>query len=128
MPWKDKEIHNSYCRFKAALIRALYLYDKVCAKCDSIENLEIDHIDPDTKIDHRIWSWSEQHRSEELLKCQVLCRNCHKAKHRPPIIHGTRTGYKNRGCRCIECTKANTEYSRKLRLHHLMVKDTRLSL
>lgn len=32
----------------------------------------------------------------------------------PKINHGTITGYKDYKCRCDDCTKANTEYARKL--------------
>lgn len=51
-----------------------------CSMCGSSDNLEVDHIDPLTKISHRIWSWSEERRLQELKKCQVLCRSCHLEK------------------------------------------------
>lgn len=88
-----------------------------CKNCGTWENLELDHIDPSTKITHKIWSWSDKRRLAELAKCQVLCYDCHKEKTRTerlsaprkPIMHGTRTGY-NRGCRCIACKHANRMY------------------
>lgn len=49
-------------------------------KCGSDDRLQVDHIDPKTKTTHRIWSWSEERRKSELLKCQVLCYSCHKKK------------------------------------------------
>ena len=77
-----------------------------CAKCGSNNNLELDHIDPNTKISHNIWSWADERRTIELAKCQVLCKECHKEKSdkelERPITHGTRGGY-SRGCRCIPC-------------------------
>ncbi len=51
-----------------------------CRKCGSWDRLELDHVDPATKVHHAIWSWSEKRRSEELKKCQPLCRVCHKKK------------------------------------------------
>lgn len=53
-----------------------------CAVCGSSEFLEIDHINPETKVSHNVWSWSESRRTEELKKCQVLCKKCHKEKTR----------------------------------------------
>ena len=51
-----------------------------CVKCNSWKNLELDHINPSTKITHRIWSRNEEFRKNELKKCQVLCKICHKEK------------------------------------------------
>ena len=53
-----------------------------CAKCGSWDRLEVDHIDPSTKVSHNVWGWSETRRLEELAKCQVLCYSCHKEKTR----------------------------------------------
>ena len=33
-----------------------------------------------------------------------------------PLVHGTRHGYTRRGCRCIECRQANSDYLRALLL------------
>ena len=51
-----------------------------CARCGANENLEVDHIDPLTKVSHNVWTWAEEKRLEELAKCQVLCHNCHVEK------------------------------------------------
>jgi len=78
-----------------------------CARCGSKENLHIDHIDPDIKIDHRVWSWKKERRDLELSKCQVLCRSCHHTKTSEDNgwrQHGA-AGYA-RGCRCDLCTTA----------------------
>lgn len=55
---------------------------KSCVQCGSTENLELDHIDRTTKIDHKIWSWTRVKREAEIAKCQVLCHDCHKEKTR----------------------------------------------
>ncbi len=55
-----------------------YFKNKSCTKCNSKKRLELDHIDPKKKISHNIWSWSEDRRNKELVKCQILCYKCHK--------------------------------------------------
>lgn len=66
--------------------RDSYFKDKVCVKCQSKENLELDHIIPEDKEHHAIWSWSEVRRTKELTKCQVLCKICHRLKTTEYII------------------------------------------
>lgn len=81
-----------------------------CAICKSSEQLEVDHIDPNQKISHRVWSWREDRRNAELAKCQVLCHKCHDKKTydeaRKSRKHGTTTSYRL-GCRCKNCKIAN---------------------
>jgi hypothetical protein len=86
-----------------------YFLDKRCADCGSKENLELDHVYRQTKITHRIWSWSKQRQEEELAKCVARCHTCHVKKtldkDLPRAKHGTRSKY-NAGCRCAECREA----------------------
>lgn len=51
-----------------------------CVQCGSWDRLEVDHKDRSQKITHAVWSWSKVRREAELVKCQVLCYKCHKAK------------------------------------------------
>lgn len=51
-----------------------------CARCSSTERLEVDHIDPDTKVSHSFLTWSKKRQAEEMAKCQLLCRACHWQK------------------------------------------------
>lgn len=81
MPYKDK------AKLRAAQLAWLmkrrnnwFAENGPCVKCQSWDNLQLDHIDPKTKISHKIWSWSDERRLAELAKCQVLCKLCHKAK------------------------------------------------
>jgi hypothetical protein len=78
-----------------------------CARCGAAERLEVDHIDPSTKIAHSIWSWAADRRAAELAKCQLLCRPCHITKsadeRRRPC--GTTARYRA-GCRCEPCRQA----------------------
>lgn len=106
---KKREYQREWCRKN----RAAFMAGKSCVKCGATESLEVDHIDPSTKIHHAIWSWSAERRAAELAKCQVLCTECHKAKtkaDRPIPPHGTISRYgKNHKCRCDLCRKANAE-------------------
>ncbi len=90
-----------------------FFKDKECVKCNSKENLELDHIDPKLKTSHNIWSWSEERRLAEIAKCQVLCEKCHKEKTiayiTKPIEHGTYSGYCKK-CRCNKCVTAAREF------------------
>lgn len=87
-----------------------------CRQCGSTENLELDHIDPTQKVTHHVWSLNKEERERELAKCQVLCKTCHREKTnamlRKPIVHGTKSGYAHYGCRCADCTRANTDANR----------------
>lgn len=84
-----------------------------CRQCGSTHRLEVDHIDPATKVSHAVWSWSAVRREAELAKCQVLCHRCHKAKsdaaHRKPLVHGTINAYNMKGCRCDVCRAGHRE-------------------
>lgn len=78
---------KKYAREWVAARRKKFFQDKFCVICFATENLELDHIDPSTKISHSIWSWSEKRREEELKKCQVLCNSCHKIKTNRELIN-----------------------------------------
>ena len=84
-----------------------YLEGRPCAECGAFNDLELDHIDPGSKIHHNIWSWSKQRRDLELQKCQILCADCHGRKTLASIarkyIHGTLKMYDKYKCRCIPC-------------------------
>lgn len=79
--------------------------------CGSYKQLEVDHVDPKTKISHSVWSWSEKRRGEELSKCQVLCSPCHRKKTIKDLGQkqhglGSVTRYRHDGCRCSGCKEA----------------------
>lgn len=89
-----------------------------CKKCNSSKRLEVDHINPKTKIHHSIWTWSKERREKELEKCQVLCFICHRLKtnqERGWKIHGELMWQK--GCRCQECIKIHEKKLRKINRH-----------
>lgn len=93
MPYKSREKQREFNRKWVAKRRAEFFKDKVCIKCGSSENLELDHVDRSTKVTNHIWSWCKEKREIEIKKCQVLCHPCHKEKTRleyqkPFCLHG----------------------------------------
>lgn len=90
--------------------RSIVFDGRQCVKCGGMEKLELDHIDPTQKISHSIWSWSEERRTEELAKCQILCKKCHQKKTSQDNDYGRHgvCGYR-RGCRCGVCTAEKTK-------------------
>ena len=91
-----------------------------CARCGNVEDLEFDHIDPGTKkfavATNLSRAWDEL--VEEVLKCQLLCRDpCHRekgAEDRPEPAHSYYR-YWYWGCRCSVCRAANAAKSARLR-------------
>lgn len=122
MPYADIAKQREYQRLWMAKRRRDYLDDHPnCVKCGSTEGLEVDHIDRSTKVDHKVWSWAEKKREEELKKCQVLCHVCHRDKTTAetralvgPWVHGS-NAYKASRCRCDICRDANAAYNRAYR-------------
>lgn len=110
VPYADRAQQNEYQRKRLAERRVAWLRDNGPCSCGATENLEVDHRDPALKVDHKVWSWSEQRRAAELAKCQVLCIECHKVKTRSEFSrereHGTALKYKSDGCRCEACRVA----------------------
>jgi hypothetical protein len=120
MPMATREAQREYQRAWCARRRSSYFSGKTCVDCGSPDNLQLDHIDRTTKVDHRVWSWSEQRRAEELKKCVPRCQPCHAKKTNRELgydhtVHGTESrGYK-RGCHCVECLRAHREYQRPIK-------------
>lgn len=96
-----------------------------CAHCGSMDKLEFDHIDPDTKLANvtdLITSGTWESVLAELAKCQLLCRICHIEKTRSELgplardIHGTPAAYKHCGPpKCSACATAWRDYCRNRR-------------
>ena len=106
MAYKDPNKKREYGARWVASRRAAYFSDKVCSYCQGVDSLELDHIDPATKITNSIWSWSTPRRESEISKCQVLCHECHLEKTKlwwdGMRKHGDQSTYR-RGCRCELC-------------------------
>lgn len=80
MTEQRKQYLRDYQRRWMAEKRLQYFSDKSCKECGSTVRLELDHIDPSTKVNNCIWSWSKSRQQSELNKCQVLCHDCHLKK------------------------------------------------
>lgn len=81
MGYSDRrEYMRKYQREWIARRRAEFFSDKSCLHCGTTERLELDHVDPESKVHHAIWSWSAVRREAEIAKCQILCHDCHLAK------------------------------------------------
>lgn len=112
LPYKDQELQRAYNREWIKARRENWFVGQKCARCGSVEQLEVHHVDRSTKVTHRIWSWSEARRRQELAKCEVLCSECHKKEsgaQREPS-HGTKSRYSNYGCRCAGCKAAKRAF------------------
>jgi hypothetical protein len=84
MPYRNpvaaREYQRRYQKEWIRKRRREFFADKMCARCGTTEDLELDHIDPATKVTTAIWSWRAERRAEELAKCQILCHPCHREK------------------------------------------------
>lgn len=116
MPYKDRSVQRQYQRDRVAQRRLKYidLHGGKCVRCGGDDRLEFDHVDRNSKVDHRIWSWSERRVEDELSKCQLLCRPCHTEKSveemgYPERQHGTNLMYQKERCRCDACRAAHAE-------------------
>lgn len=117
--YKNPDEQRDYQRKWIAARRAEYFDGKFCVQCGSAKDLELDHVDPNLKLDHKIWSWTEERRNREIAKCQVLCAECHLARsndQRVVTVHDGKTlVFYRRGCRCDNCRLAKAvEKSRYL--------------
>lgn len=86
-----------------------------CSRCNVTINLDMDHIDPATKIIKvsMLWTATEEKFWTEVKKCQLLCKDHHLektlAERFPPRQHGTIAMYGRGNCRCNLCTAAKHE-------------------
>lgn len=110
MPYKDKARQSAYQVQYADRRRQEWIAaNGPCCRCGNADRLEVDHIEPNKKVSHRVWFWSEERRNAELDKCQVLCYECHLNKtlaQRPSTEHGRSAMY-NKGCRCEVCVESH---------------------
>lgn len=121
MPYTNIEKQREYQRVWKQSRREKYivLFGGVCVKCGSTTDLEFDHFDSATKVEHKIWTWAEKRIEEELKKCQLLCWVCHRAKSNIEISVERECGDHRKywqGCRGIAYTAAHTIHSRQYRL------------
>lgn len=84
-----------------------------CVMCGELENLQLDHIDPETKLFTigKRWMCAEEKFWAEVQKCQLLCVPCHKVKTESDFLHGGGLSGK-RNCKCDPCRLKKNEYMR----------------
>jgi hypothetical protein len=81
MPIRDVEKRRTYqLAWSKARREKWFKENGPCIDCGSWEFLELDHVDPSQKTSHRIWTWAESRRLEELSKCVARCKVCHRKK------------------------------------------------
>lgn len=96
--WKNKDVQKEWMAqwsvdnrekiYTAAAIRkreykkwAINHLGGECVECGDVDNLEFDHINPGNKDKHISDVMSSRNKlTEELKKCQLLCKSCHKEK------------------------------------------------
>lgn len=69
-------------RYKVRVNKMKQYLGEVCTLCGSDSQLQIDHIDPQTKSFDLLKRWGTNWNiiTSELDKCQLLCRDCHVEK------------------------------------------------
>ena len=121
MPRKTREQYNDYMRvyilnrYHERRAESYSLLGGVCVVCETTEDLQIDHIDPDTKTMDvgTMWSVSRTRYLKELELCQLLCGTHHREKssREQSVPHGGGvSGKKN--CKCDPCRLKKNEYLR----------------
>jgi hypothetical protein len=117
-----REFYNAYMReylrrrYVERSQRAIDALGGVCVECGSVEDLQFDHVDPVTKsFEVRLALYKRrfdnQDLVDELAKCQLLCKSCHKIKSdiEQSVEHGGGLSGK-RDCRCNLCRARKAEY------------------
>lgn len=110
---RTRERHRVYNlrRYHERRAEAIVYLGGKCVRCESTEELHMDHIDPAQKTYDmgKGLNISLKAYWDEVEKCQLLCARCHRLKHQPP--HGTISRY--RDCRCDACKKAKRDWQRE---------------
>lgn len=122
MALKSREEYNAYmrgyqkARYEKRRTGFIEELGGVCVQCNSVDELEFDHINPDTKsfnVAKKMANGAIAVLREEIAKCQLLCKKCHKKKSvaEEEVGHGEGlTGKKN--CSCDLCRPLKAEYAR----------------
>lgn len=121
MPIKDMARYMADRR-KHNRQRSIIFLGGKCQRCGSVHNLEIDHINRKDKcftLSGKGLDFTWNKIEAELVKCQLLCQNCHLVKSYEAgdltkSQHGSYRKYQS-GCRCHLCRKVPRDTARRYR-------------
>jgi hypothetical protein len=115
MPYRDPAQHVRATTERILRRRAeWFAANGPCVDCGSWEALQVDHVDPATKVEHRIWSWSRDKREAELEKCVPRCQPCHARKSATECAVGEANGATRLTVADVLMIRASAEPVRKL--------------
>lgn len=106
MSAKNPEVQRKLQREWLDRRKADFFKDKSCAKCGSVENLQLARLD---KTDPPLRGFHSLSKAKQAtIRYQVLCSECGKIDRLAsrPVVHGTEWKYQRDGCRCAACVKA----------------------
>lgn len=101
MGYSDPDEQRKYQREWIAKRRTEWFKDHPCVDCGATTGLQLDHVNLDLKVSHRIWSWKLERRLAELAKCVSRCRPCHVGK-TSARKEQSQPGVLNRGAKLTE--------------------------
>lgn len=125
-----KETEEQQRYLKKRRRKCLSFLGNKCIRCGALDNLEFDHIYREIKefdisqgiAKHLKW----EKLVKELMKCQLLCKNCHNLKTIKDLgnkvakgTHGNLSAYTY--CRCEKCKLAKKEWSEEYYKTHKRV-------
>jgi hypothetical protein len=122
----EKEVNRKYLlkRYYAQRQEMINFLGGKCNHCGRVENLEFDHVNWREKSFpvSKLWSIKDLPKVyNELMKCQLLCYDCHKLKSRkdlseinaePKFTHGTVYAWMKKHCKCDVCYIARRKWHR----------------
>lgn len=98
-------------RYHARRAEAIKILGGKCVECGTVEELEIDHINPATKEFPvgAMWGVARAKYLKEIQKCQLLCKTHHTVKTTDEQAgeHGSR-----KRCKCVPCVVGRRERMR----------------
>lgn len=117
--YKCRDCYNSYMRaynleryhrLRAERVESM---GGACIDCGSRDRLEFDHVDRSQKLLDIGTKWANPESLDELKKCVLRCKECHKAKtsRELSVEHGGGASGKSR-CPCNPCRLKRNEYAR----------------
>lgn len=79
-----REYHRAYSReyYHRRKQELIEMLGGICRSCGSKENLTFDHTDPNSRSFKlgKLLNYSKIRQEEEIKKCQLLCKKCHREK------------------------------------------------